>query len=541
MGFFSTITCEMPRFSKIATALLLALTVAVLILNVHFLYVAPIPNTWTWWPGDETWLMAQYKSFIHTGHYINPLAPGSVFAESSGLIFGSCYLTALLYGIPTLFVHGHTIELGRTITFLLSILTLAVLWLLGRRYNVSPAIRAFGTLLLASTICFFATSHSARSDMLIGLSMLLIAGLAPFWFENVRGHRDILLGALVPVTVLVNGHVLTLSIALFGYLAWTSGILTSGKSLLRSAISALVGLGILLVVQWILLGSISITGPFTDTNSTMPFARLLHPRAHFTNYYWRLFIAEMWAPGVLLVFAILLIAVIWARLRYTVTAVHLEGAQRRFLSSTALVLLASIYIEYYWPRSFIYVLPVIVLTFMIVISNLHKIFSTQARIVFAGMLTAALLFALWRYDVDATKMGSAGEIITSANKNAVAEALATIHSRHSGRPRIFSTVPGQAVVMDDSSDLLTPVMYDWPSNKTQSHAAIWKSAHIDYAIVCNQARGNDRGEADSSIDWLFRSNARLIFQCMGPFSDIDRPYDPSNLKLLDTLRVYEFH
>src|ERR1035437_9856444 len=166
----------MKALSRIVLAILLALIAVVLVVNVRYLYTAPIANTWTWWPGDETWLMSEFKEFLMTGHYINPNAPGSVYAVSSGLIFGSCYLTAVLYALPLLFIKGHTIDIGRTITWIFSVLALVALWQIARQYRVGPVLRAFGVLLLASTVCFFITSHSARSDMLIGLVVLILAG-----------------------------------------------------------------------------------------------------------------------------------------------------------------------------------------------------------------------------------------------------------------------------------------------------------------------------------------------------------------------------
>jgi len=542
----------MKLASKLLLCGLLALIAVVLIINVRYLYTAPIANTWIWWPGDETWLMSQYHEFVTTGHYINPLAPGSIFAQSSGLMFGSCYLTAALYGLPLLLgtivpiIKGHTIDVGRTISFVFSILTLFALWMIAKRYNVRAVLRAFGCLLLASTVCFFMTSHSARSDMLIGLTILIIAGYIPLMVDKPQTNWAIVLGLLIPISLLVNGHVLIVSFLTIGYATWSRGIFRSKKSVLQCIGAATAGFACLLIIQWALLGSLSLVGPFNDTSSTMPFARLLHPRAHLTNYNWRLFIANSWSPGVMWVAEALLAAIIWGAIRYKIRFSQMEPAARRFIICAALIVLSSIYIEYYWPRYLIYVLPTIVLSFLIVIAHLLRTLPRSSATALTIVLSVCLAFAILKYQGEASRLGAAGEIITAANESAVTDALSTIHSRQSvrsdrfHRPRIFSTVPGQGIVMDDSCDLLTPVMYDWKGDHTLTRDEVWQRAKIDYAIVCNQAQGNDRGEADSSIDWLARSRARLIFERAGPISDIDRPYDLSNLKLLDTLRVYEF-
>ncbi len=527
--------------SNIALVTLLALCAAVLVENAFFLYSAPLPNSWIWWPGDETWLLAQYKNFILTGHYINPLAPGSIYAVSSGIVFGSCYVTALLYGLPLIVINGHSVDVGRTISYGLSLVTLFVLWFLAKRYRVSPVLCAFGCLMLAATLCFFMMSHSARSDMLIGLVVLIFTGGLPLVVEQKHVPMDVLFGILLPVSLLINGHALIISGLMFGYLFWSTGGFRSRRSVIRCASVAIVGFIILLIVQATLLGSFSITGPFADDTGNMPFTRLLHPKAHFSNYYWRLFIAELWAPGMIGAGVVVGVALAWARIRFHRSLSQMSSIIKRLLIGTSLVIIASIYLEYQWPRYLIYVLPTIVLSFVVIISFLFGIFSPVSRRIVTVALAICLMFSLWRYEVDTMALGRVGEQITEANKEAISEALVAIHSRKPGRLRIFSAVSGQGVTMDDSCDLLTPVMYDWPSDKSLSRREIWNRANIDYAIVFKTAsRFDDRRPIDSSIGWLALSHAQLIFERVGAITDIDRPYDQINLQKLDTLRVYEF-
>jgi hypothetical protein len=531
----------MKALSRIALAILLAIIAVVLVVNVQYLYTAPIANTWIWWPGDETWLLSEYHQFVTTAHYINPLAPGSIYAECSGVLFGSCYITAFVYGLPLIFVKGHTVDVGRTISFAFALITLVAIWEILKRYRVGPVLRAYGCLLLASTLCFFMTSHSARSDMFIGLVVLILIGVLPLIAKKAVAYFDVLLGLLLPLCLLVNGHVLIISAIMLGYLFWSIGGFKNKRSILRCVGAAFAGFVVLLLVQAALLGSFSITGPFGDDNSNMPFARLLHPRAHFTNYYWRWFIAKLWAPGVIAVAILLVLTIIWARIRYNFRISYLEPAYRRLFLCTTLVVLASVYLEYYWPRYLIFVLPSIVLSFLVVTSLLFKALPKSSGTILGAGLGLCLAFALMSYQIDAIKLGVVGETITRANRQAMNDALAAIHLRRAGKPRIFSAVPGQYIAMDDSCELLTPVLYDWPSDKRLSRRDLWNNARIDYAIIFRLASGcDDWRQTDSSIDGLARSRSKLIFERTGPLTDIARPYDPSNLGLPDTLRVYEF-
>ncbi|HEY3876714.1 MAG TPA: glycosyltransferase family 39 protein [Candidatus Kapabacteria bacterium] len=531
---------------KLILAVIVAAILAVLVLNLRYLFVAPVANTWTWWPGDETWLLSEYKHFFLTGHYVNPTAPGSAFAESSGLIFGSCYITAFLYAFPLLLFPGHSIDVGRIVTAFIAIGTLIALWRIAKQYNIPTLLRAAGLLLLASTVCFFATSHSARPDMVVGLSMLLLAGILPIAVEKNSKGRDLLFGLLLPGSLLINGHVLIIGAPMMLYAIWQAGVFRSTRRLAVVVAIAAMGFLLLLGIQYVLLGSLNILGPFTDQNSTMPFARLFHPRAHYTNYFWRYFIAKAWAPAILYIAVVFIAALAWAKFRLNVAFSELPIRERRFLVCVALAVLSSVYIEYYWPRYFIYVLPTIVLSFLVLLSFLIQRFPRTHARVLQVVLVVCIAEGLWQYGNTVLRMGTVGETISEQNESALRDALRLIHERyarmpHVGSPRIFAAVPGQNAVMDDSAQLLTPVLYDWRTDRSLSRADVWKRSHIDFAIVYFPYENGNRSIADSNAEWVARSGGQLILERPGAFTDMDRPYDPANLANLDTLRVYEYH
>jgi Dolichyl-phosphate-mannose-protein mannosyltransferase len=532
----------MKVLSRITVIGLLALTAVVLLINVHYLYTTPVANTDTWWCGDETWLMGEYHHFITTGHYSNPFAPGSVFSLCTGLLFGSCYVTAALYGLPLLFIQGHTVDAGRTLTWIFGVLTLFAVWKIAKRYHVGMVARAYGCLLLAGTVCFFITSHSARPDMLVGLTLLLCTGCLPLLAEKPFPNRDVFLGFLLPFGFLVNGHVTILSFLTIGYIAWMSGIFKSKKLIFRMTGAAVVGFVLLFLVQEALLGSASLyVGPLSGGTSMMPLAHFLHPKTDIADVNARIAIATTWASGMLSVFVVLVAALVWAHTRYKARIVPMEPAHRRLLASAALVVLSSMCLEFYWPRYLIFVLPTIVLSFLIVIAYLVRALPRASVAALSAALSVCMAFALWQYEADTAKLGAAGEFITASNTTAVTDALAAIHARRAGMLRIFSTVPGENIAMDDSCTLITPVMYVQPIDTTMSPKDLWNAAKIDYAIVCIPAHGSDDWrQTDVAVDPSARSRARVIFERLGAFSDIRRSNDPSDLKNLDTLRVYEF-
>ncbi len=527
---------------------LLALCVLVLLVNLRYLYVAPVANTWLWWIGDETWLMAQYHQFVLTGHYGNPLAPGSAFSRCSGLLFGSCYLTAVLYALPLFLFKGHTIAVGRTVSWVFSIATVTALWMLAKRFSVGPVLRAFGCLLLASTFCFFITSHSARPDMLIGLTILLLVGWLPFFIQKPTYYKSVLIGLLLPLSLLINAHVLILSTLMVVYGTWVAGGFDHRRAFFVWLGGATGGFLIFLIVQYALLGSTSLVGPFSGSSVMLPIMHIIHPKTDLANIQARFSIAKEWAPGVLWTSCVLAASLIVARIHLNIRWSDLELSYRRMLICAALVVLSSIFFEFYWNRYLIYVLPTVVLSLLILLSHIaHRV----PRSFFAALavaLSVSLIFALIKYAGDTYRCGVAGGAITAANRAAMEDALATIHAAqtgklmHTGKVRVYSTVPGECIAMDDSCQLITPVMFVQPDDRAATREQLWTRANIDFAIICRPAHSDvDWNDVDSHIYAEDPSNAKVIFERVGPFSDIGRSYDQSDLKLLDTLCVYQFH
>ena len=66
-------------------------------------------------------------------------------------------------------------------------------------------------------------------------------------------------------------------------------------------------------------------------------------------------------------------------------------------------------------------------------------------------------------------------------------------------------------------------------------------AHIDFAIVCSAAHQNKDWDGINEHPYPpATTKEKLVFERTGPVSDIGRPYEISDLKLPDTVRVYQF-
>lgn len=501
----------------------------ILIRSVHYLYVAPIQNAY-WWSGDETWLMSQYNEFLTTGHYINPNAPGSAYARCTGMLFGSCYLTAAIYGIPALLLKFPTIDVGRTITFALSLAMLLTIWLLAKRYGLPPWLRMFSCILLASTLGFFVMSHTARYDLLVGFGVLACVAILPLALER-YADLSIALGLLFPLCLLLNGHLL---IYLFLVLVYFALISKANWKML--GISMIGGFALLFALQLLLLHSWSFFGPLEKKGlNQIPFTMLLHPKSDWANIFWRYYIASMWARNIIFLSVALVLAlgIVMIRHKGKFPGV-LSITEKRLAIGATLAVLASVFLEDdVTPRYFIHLLPTIVFVFTLSLFTLYRLSSVKLLVASIALLIG--VFSLYDYAQATDTMGTVGETISSENASAIRAALAAIHARSKNKiPRVFCTVAGQSIAMDDDSCMLfTTVMYNQPAPAVPD-STIWQQAHIDYAI---KYTGN-WDEINSYIDTA--SHPKIIFERTGHFADFARSYDPAGFRALDTLRVYEY-
>src|SRR5437667_2955264 len=151
---------------RIAIWVMTGLIVAVLAFQVRLLYVFPQPDSARWW-GDETGQMEELRAELQDGYARVPTGLGSSVATTNGIVRGNSWFAAILYGIPALLFERTTdlVTIGRTITFVLSLILVIVMYRMLRSFGASPPLVLFAIALLITTRSFFFASHAARLDV----------------------------------------------------------------------------------------------------------------------------------------------------------------------------------------------------------------------------------------------------------------------------------------------------------------------------------------------------------------------------------------
>ena len=98
--------------------LLLAISVLMLLaMSLHTLFQFPVIDSFRWY-GDETWMMLSWKQMISHGRLTVPIALGSELLSPPGVLLGSPWLAAAVYGIPQWIVSASTdiVNVGRSVS-----------------------------------------------------------------------------------------------------------------------------------------------------------------------------------------------------------------------------------------------------------------------------------------------------------------------------------------------------------------------------------------------------------------------------------------
>src|SRR5665213_1770126 len=255
----------------IALVVLIAIVVAD---QARFLFVYPVPDTGMWF-GDETWTMLTVRALARTGVACVPEALGSSLAHSNGLINGSIWISGLIYGVPAAIFSNvaSPVAIGRTITFLVSLVSLYIIYRLARRLGAPPASAWIAIFALISSNAFYFSSHSARLDMMTGLCVLLFIYFLVIVFER-AGEQTPRAGSTAPrvvgfafaipflavLSVAVYVHVPALIALPALYTLWRIGVFRRAQTIGLSIAGCAVGIIIIVGVYWISTGSISLLG-----------------------------------------------------------------------------------------------------------------------------------------------------------------------------------------------------------------------------------------------------------------------------------------
>lgn len=520
--------------NRVLVALLLALTLASLGISAKYLYVTPFPNSWIFWSGDETQAMQEERAQIEHGIYQYPSAYGSIYAQHSGVLKGSVWLTSLIYGGAWILTDANPVIVGRTISFVIGLLLLVALYFSARYFGASTVLATFAVFLLASSICLFMNSHSARYDVLVGLTGLAVIVLLIRLFTGNQSNdrKSLIAGVVLGGLLIVSLHlVMGLTVAIL-FLMLYLRVIRSWRSLMRFVVPIAFWVVLLSLVFYLRAGELSLMGPFRPGLFPLPIKNVLHPKAHLGNLGFRLFVARYWSHAVMLLCVpTLLVAVYglfshWAFPRKYVA----------FFGATILFTFATFYTEQIVPRYHIYYLPAIILGIVLVLSLWsRRIESGWNRMLLNIGLAVFAIWAFYDYAEYALTLGKIGEELTTTNVSAMNRVYAHLDTSL----QTIVEAPGQYIVGSKlGRRFQSPFIVSDPVDSTVPIDQRFAQQHVRQAVIISSERVpyDDRFYEASRRFWQTRAD--LVYTETGRFTDIGRTYGPEGMSGVDSVKVY---
>jgi hypothetical protein len=533
----------MERTFKWLWFLFAALTLIVIADQTRYLFVYPVPDTGMWF-GDESWTMLTLRSLARTGVARVPEALGSSLAHSNGLVNGSVWLSGLIYGIPARLFSGVAtpVTIGRVVTLILSLATIAVVYQFSRRLGSSKLAANAATLILISCDAFNFSSHSARLDTATGLTVLLYISFLHHAFQrfernalSLRWYFAITLLAVLSITVYV--HVPTLVALPALYALWRLRAHANAKRLAATGLGLITGGALIVAIYWATTGSLTLLGEgynqYYNVANSLPILHLFSWRVQKINTLDRFVQLCQVAWPLVLVLGVGAIAAVVSRHSLNEERPHLE-VHRRFFFMLALLVTAS-WMLAEGPAVFynIHVLPLFAVCAAMSIEFVASLTLWQRykkpTITWGVALAAVILTTITLYCQ--CRRGSVGSRIVEENERAI-HALLAVDSRLAGLPLILTDQPA----LDELSKYRCRIMTNHlllfgEENKPLPDILCEKG--VQYLLLYSTARWQSpfRPIADSLYT--------LVDQQTGALTDQARTYDAPAWNEIDTLRLYK--
>lgn len=502
--------------TRLTEWVLLAAILAVIAYQSIYLFSYPQIDT-GWWFGDESWTMLTLREMARSGIARIPEAIGSSIAESNGLVNGVVWLSALVYGVPAMFVRSLSpVETGRIVTLLVSLALLVSMYGLVRALRIDRTISLSVLLVFVASPVFYFSSHSARLDSITALA--IVGSLAMFlWLVRAERPRYFLVGLLVGLSLAIYVHVPTLV-----GLSWLAAIWYSrggwprwGLSLFGVAVGAITLAGL----HYLSVGNLHALGrghnQYYSVASALP---VLHP------FSWQVqkintidrFI-QVWGVAWPIVLILLVAIVVLVRGRHTT-----RRDERALLVICALVILSWMLFE--GPAVFyeIHAAPVFAIAAAI---GLHRLARYPAALAILALALAAGSMYAQR------TAGEAGRELTQHNRVAVAAML----------DRVAIETPGATVLADQPAWDLTASAHR--VHLMTSHLLLFggeprpvpeilRVHNIQYLLLYSTR------QFQSPFKVIADSLYQLESMQTGMLTDEARSYDPSTWTMPDTVRLY---
>jgi hypothetical protein len=525
IAFVTEIERNAPRWlnAALVTAVLL-----LVVIQFSSLCIFPVPNALRWY-GDETWLMSEAHEQIATGTVRYPIALGSTLSESKGLILSMTWLSAALYGLPTALFDADPVCVGRVVTAALSVLLLITFYFAARSFGSSSTIAFIGIALLVSTRAFLFASHSCRTDLLAGLTVLLFVWRMMQTLSDHSARWWLGYGALVVFLCVSSSiHLLTLLGPVALYFAWRRGAFSSASHIVSLVAGGVTMLLLLVAVYGMTSGSIMLFSPhshqFGDVLSSIPILRPFSRSVQVSNLLIRA--KEFWAEAPIAIFLLPVIGIgIWKR-----------RIQSELLVAACIIVLSWLLLEGAEVNYLIHLLPLLILLSAISLSTLSR--KRWHTISFATIALILIGIAA----TDSIKVQHTAEAIersSDAATHAIVQSIASSWS-HSERPLVLSEPPSlERLAQTSQIRVMTDHFISLPEQEESIDSTL-RRLRVNYAVLYNSPTFPKRRDLTDSLYRILIQEGTVIHRATGTSGDLGRDYFGTST-WQDTLILIKLH
>ena len=515
-------------------------SIVFLAMSGHTLYQFPVPDSYRWY-GDETWLLLTWKNLLVHGRTIVPAAMQTDLMRSPSLILGSSWLTALCYGLPQLVISPQIdpITIGRTVSFILALLTIGAIAYFGYKLQLFPSIIAICIALLVTTRTFTFASHSARYDMITGFAIMAFisfcavrihrlggssreaSSTSSFWFGVVA------LFAGMTISPHAGGLLILPSL----FIAWYFGIFRSISNFIFAIMGAILSGALLIAIYHFTTHNVSTFG-IANGNSVnsslhhLPISHLFSWSAQRDQLGAKLY--DLWhdAPAFVFVLPLIFISEIVLSLQQRPHPVC------RFLTcSLALILIGSAFFQGTLPYYIVYFAPLAALTIAAQAMEWSK---TEWLLPLVTVGSLVLMFEmLWIWLPELSNAGRLGVRINESNAAAVQAAMeeASRTWQPGVKPLVLAQRPALHELLRDTNIRVMNESFLLSRLRDAGESADSEIAQtgVNYILDYHKAK-----EYPANA-W----NGTPIFIRVGPLLDRSVNYFHDTSSELDTLILYE--
>ena len=560
------------KIPQLLALFVLAGTLALYALELRSLFIVPVYDS-VRWGGDETWLMREFGNQARHGVMQYPENFGGA-PRTDGVLAGSMWSDALIYGVPgnLLWTSYDYASIGRTVTATLGLLLIASLYFILRRLGVQQLIAAISIALMVVNQGFVWATHSARYDLLTGLTLLwycyylarlsargLILSKAP----SPSGERGLgvrfsasIFGIASVATIIFSRHMLTLGLPATLLCLWSLRIWKSRNVLLAYIIGAIGTVLFLSIVYWAGAGEFSLfgrggnLGSFRFVIRQIPIFRPFSRNVQISNLGERLGLLYRDIPGILILLAAMIVLVIgykawqWSMLRKgTRIKLAITPHQQFFLLSCLLCSLSWLLLEGSRPYYLFHVVPLLIVGGAVTLELWSEVY--QSRWSAKAAAIAILVAGLFLQAGHALPSMTLGNAIAQDQSAAIKHLMKECHTESGRKSRVLFDVAGlDRALTDTIVQIMTLDMFQ-PTPSADDAIRKLEINRIDFVVLRSSPVSTPFEPGRALLPHILDSIGEVRDSALGFFYDDGRTYD-ENLstmieKGLDTLRLYSTH